>query len=139
MKICPACYAIFVDNKWTFNEDLRGKAMQKREWERCLCPGCDRVAKGRIDGVVHLKGKFLASHKEEAKNLIRRVAEDKLKKNIAARIAHIEEKNDEIVIETTDRALAERLGKEFGKAYHGSLEIQRQKESAFARVYWRRD
>jgi NMD protein affecting ribosome stability and mRNA decay len=139
MKICPACYAIFVEKRWTFDESMREKAMRKNHWEKCLCPGCDRVARGKVDGVVRLKGRFLADHKEEAKNLIRRVAENKLKKNIAARIAHIEEKEDEIVIETTDQALAERLGKEFERAYHGHLDIQWQEKSSFARVFWQRD
>ena len=139
MKICPSCYAVCVDEKWVFDESLREKGMRKNEWERSLCPGCDRVARGKIDGVVHLSGGFLSSHKEEAKNLIRSVAEKKLHKNIAARIAHIEEKDDEIIIETTDQTLAERLGKEFEKAYHGQLDIKWQEGSAFARVYWHRD
>jgi NMD protein affecting ribosome stability and mRNA decay len=139
MKICPSCYAVCVEEKWTFDESLREKEMRKHDWERSLCPGCDRVARGKVDGVVYLRGEFLARHKEEAKNLIRSVAEKKLKKNIAARIAHIEEKDDEIIIETTDQALAERLGKEFEKAYHGHLDIQWQEKSTFARVYWSRD
>ena len=89
--------------------------------------------------MVHLRGDFLDTHKEEAKNLIRSVAQKKLHKNIAARIYHIEEKNGEMVIETTDRVLAERLGKEFEKAFSGHLDIQWQHHSDFARVYWTRD
>ncbi len=139
MKICPSCYAVCVEEKWVFDEGLREKGMRGHDWERSLCPGCDRVARGRVDGVVHLSGDFLLGHREEAKNLIHSVAEKKLKKNIAARIAHIEEKEKEIIIETTDQALAERLGKEFEKAYHGQLDIQWQEKSTFARVYWHRD
>jgi hypothetical protein len=89
--------------------------------------------------VVYLRGDFLHTHREEAKYLIRSVAQKKLRKNIAARIYHIEEKKDEIVIETTDRVLAERLGKEFEKAFSGHLDIQWQHHSDFARVYWTRD
>ena len=86
-----------------------------------------------------MKGNFLANHKEEAKHLIGNVAERKLRRNIAARICHFEEKDDEIVIETTDKALAERLGKEFEKAYSGTLDIQWLQADSFARVYWQRD
>ena len=139
MKVCPSCYAVCVDEKWYFDEGLREKGMRSRDWVRELCPGCDRVAKGHIDGVVHLRGGFLARHKEEAKNLIRSVADRKLRKNIAARIAHIEERDDEIVIQTTDQALAERLGKEFERAYSGHLDIKWQEGASFARVYWSRD
>lgn len=139
MKICPSCYAVCADQKWDFDEAARAGAMKGNGWEKCLCPGCERVARGRVDGVVYLKGDFIAAHREQAKNLIRSVAQKKLGKNIAARIYHIEEKKDEIVIETTDRALAERLGKEFEKAFSGRLDIQWQQRSNFARVYWTRD
>lgn len=139
MKICPSCYAVCIDQKWAFDEQAREKAMKRNGWEKHLCPGCEKVARGQVDGVVYLRGDFLIAHKEEAKNLIRSVAEKKLRKNIAARIYHIEEKNNEIVIETTDRVLAERLGKEFEKAYSGHLDIKWQHHSDFARVYWTRD
>ncbi len=138
MKICPSCYAVCVDQRWLFDEKVRAKGEKERS-KKELCPGCDRVSKGRVDGVVHLKGNFLAHHKDEAKHLIRNVAERKLHKNIAARICHFEEKDDEIVIETTDKALAERLGKEFEKAYSGTLDIQWPQSDSFARVYWQRD
>lgn len=139
MKICPSCYAVCTDQKWDFDEKIREKAMKGNGWEKHLCPGCDRVARGQVDGVVYLKGDFLNIHRDEAKNLIRSVAQKKLRKNIAARIYHIEENKDEIIIETTDRALAERLGKEFEKAFSGHLDIQWQHQSDFARVYWSRD
>jgi len=139
MKICPSCYAVCIDQKWDFNEPAREKAMKGNGWEKHLCPGCERVARGQVDGVVHLRGDFVDKHREEVKNLIRSVAQKKLRKNIAARIYHIEEKKNEIIIETTDRILAERLGKEFEKAYSGHLDIQWQHHSDFARVYWTRD
>ncbi|MGQ9475605.1 MAG: BCAM0308 family protein [Actinomycetota bacterium] len=139
MKICPSCYAVCEGQKWFFDEEARQKAMRGNGWEKHLCPGCEKVARGKVDGVVYLKGDFLRMHREEAKSLIRSVAEKKLRKNIAARIAHIEEKDDEIVIQTTDRALAERLGKEFEKAYSGRLDIQWQHGADFARVYWTRE
>ncbi len=139
MKICPSCYAVCTDQKWDFDEKAREKAMKGNGWEKRLCPGCERVARGQVDGVVYLRGDFLNNHKEEAKNLIRKVAERKLRKNIAARIYHIEEREREMVIETTDRTLAERLGKEFEKAFSGRLDIQWQQHSDFARVYWARD
>ncbi len=139
MKICPSCYAVCENQRWAFDEGKREMAMSTNGWEKQLCPGCERVARGQVDGVVHLRGDFLKTHREEAKNLIRSVAEKKLRKNIAARIYHIEEKGDEIIIETTDRSLAERLGKEFERAYSGHLDIQWQQGSAFARVYWTRD
>jgi NMD protein affecting ribosome stability and mRNA decay len=139
MKICPSCYAVCTDQKWDFDEEVRQKAMKGNGWEKQLCPGCERVARGQVDGVVYLRGDFLNTHRKEAKNLIRSVAQKKLHKNIAARIYHIEENKDEIVIETTDRVLAERLGKEFEKAFSGHLDIQWQYHSDFARVYWTRD
>jgi NMD protein affecting ribosome stability and mRNA decay len=139
MIICPSCFAVFDGHRWAFDEKVREKAVKGNGYEKHLCPGCERVSRGQVNGVVYLRGDFLRHHKEEAKNLIRSVAEKKLRKNIAARIYHIEEKGNEIVIETTDRTLAERLGKEFERAYSGHLDIQWQEDSDFARVYWVRD
>ncbi len=138
MKVCPSCRAVCVDQHWMLEPERR--AFRKPETKESeLCPGCERVSRGRVDGIVRLRGDFLARHKDEAKHLINNIAQRKLQKNIAARICRFEERDDEIVIETTDRTLAERLGKEFERAYSGKLDIKWQEKANFARVYWQRD
>lgn len=104
-----------------------------------LCPGCERIEKRRVDGIVILQGDFLKRHREDAVNLIHNIAEKRRLKNIAARIFDLVETEGGITVETTDRHLAESIGKEFEKAFHGHLDIQWLKKEEFARVIWRRD
>lgn len=139
MTVCPSCGAVNDEGRWAFDPEIGSRLLSDAKAERETCPGCERIEKGRVDGVVQLEGGFLNDHKEEAMLLIRSISEKKLKKNINSRIFHIEEMDDKLVIETTDRTLAERIGKEFEKAYSGNLTIQWQTGSDFARVYWQRD
>lgn len=136
-KSCPKCQAIFAEGKWTTTSQTR-KPKRARE-EKILCPGCERIEKRRVDGVVYLKGAFLKEHSQEALNLINNVAERKRSKNIAARIFSIEQNYESIIVQTTEKTLAERIGKEFEKAFHGELNIKWLEDAEFARVHWERN
>lgn len=137
-RICRDCDAIEIDGHWTHDADALSVAKRKGT-DTALCPGCDRVAKHRIDGVVTLTSGMLDEHREDALNLIRNVARRRQGSDVAARIASMEEHPGEIVVTTTDRHLAERIGKEFEKAFAGDLDIQWPKGEEFVRVFWRRD
>jgi len=140
MKVCPKCGAIWDGERWVPEP---GEALLREfgKKQHCteLCPGDLRIEKKQVEGVVTLKGKFLASHREEINNVVARVARDGRKRNVAARILGTEEQNGNLVIETTDEHLAERMGKEVEKAFKGALEIKWQKKDTFARVTWQRD
>ncbi len=137
VKICPKCQAVFWEEKWTVSPKMQRPKRTKAE--KFLCPGCERIDKRRVDGVVYLRGDFLREHSKEALNLIKSVARKKRNKNIAARILSIERNPEGMIIQTTERSLAERIGKEFEKAYSGQLQIQWPAGSEFARVNWERD
>lgn len=140
MKACPKCGAIWDGDRWVPEPDealLKEFSKKKHLYE--LCPGDARIEKRQVEGVVTLKGKFLASHKDEINNLVNRVARDGRRRNVAARILETVENDDSLTIETTDEHLAERMGKEVEKAFKGALEIKWQKKSTFARVNWERD
>ncbi len=138
MNLCPKCHAIFDGEKWGYDLDVYHE-WRKKGARYTLCPGCERIERRRVDGIVDLRGDFLKEHKEEAMNLINNVAEKKKGKNIAARIFRIRESNQGIHVETTDRSLAERIGKEFEKAFSGSLDISWLKSEDFVRVNWQRE
>ncbi len=137
MNLCPKCHAVFDGEKWGYDLEVYDEWKKKGAKQR-LCPGCERIGRRRVDGVVSLHGDFIKTHKNEAMNLIKNVAEKKRRKNVAARIFKIEEKRDRIEVETTDRSLAERIGKEFEKAFSGSLDISWLKSEDFVRVNWQR-
>ena len=137
MNLCPKCHAVFDGEKWGYDLEVYDQ-WKKKGAKQFLCPGCERIERRRVDGVVSLQGDFIKEHKNEAMNLIKNVAEKKRRKNVAARIFRIEEKKDRIQVETTDRSLAERIGKEFEKAFSGSLDISWLKSEDFVRVNWQR-
>ncbi len=137
MNLCPKCHAVFDGEKWGYDLEVYNQ-WKKKGAKQTLCPGCERIEKRHVDGIVDLQGDFLKEHKQEAMNLIKNVAEKKKGKNVAARIFRIRENSKGIHVETTDRSLAERIGKEFERAFSGSLDISWLKSEDFVRVNWRR-
>lgn len=140
MKLCPQCGAIFDGHRWVPEPDeALMKLAETAHAARQLCPGDLRIEKRQVEGVVTLKGGFLADHQGEIRNLVNRVANHGRARNVAARIFEVHDKNGELEIETTDDHLAERIGKEVEKAFKGDLEIKWQDKNRFARVVWQRD
>jgi NMD protein affecting ribosome stability and mRNA decay len=135
--ICAKCSAVFNGERWIFSpsEHLRYRDIQVRQ---SICPGCERIERQYIEGVVSLKGEFLKKHKAEALNLIKHIAEEYRNRNVAARIYNLRQEEEGIFVETTHLPLAERIGKEFVKAFSGSLEINWLKDARFVRVTWKR-
>jgi hypothetical protein len=125
--------------KWFYDEGEHEKLRRANAAEMVLCPGHERIEKRRIDGVVNLRGQFLKSHQEEALNLINNIADQQLHRNVAARVFNISRKDSDITVETTDKHLAEKIGKAFEQAFQGNLAIQWLPEADFVRVNWQRD
>jgi hypothetical protein len=140
MKVCPRCGAVYDGHRWIPEPDAElERLLAKKAHETRLCPGDLRLERRQVEGVVTLRGLFMKPHIDEIKNLIKRVARDGRKRNVAARVFDITEDEGSLVIETTDEHLAERMGKEVEKAFKGKLEIKWQEKDAFARVVWQRD
>jgi hypothetical protein len=132
--------AVFDGHKWFYDEGEHERFARTGRAEATLCPGHERIEKRRIDGVVTLKGDFLKDHYDEAVNLINNVADKQLQRNVAARVYDMRQNGDGgIVIETTETSLAERIGKEFEKAFNGDLVIQWLEDAEFVRVSWQRN
>lgn len=138
-KICSKCMAVSDGLKWYYDEGEHRKLMRTKKAEIVLCPGHQRLEKRRIDGVVTLKGEFLTKHYDEAINLINNVADKQQHRNVAALVYNMHQNGDSIVVETTDTSLAERIGKEFEKAFNGQLAIQWLEDADFVRVNWCRE
>jgi len=139
VRICAKCMAVFDGRKWFYDEAEHLRLMRTKRAETTLCPGHQRIEKRRIDGVVTLRGDFLKSHYDEAVNLINNIADKQLQRNVAARVYNMRENGEGIVVETTDKSLAERIGREFERAFNGNLSIQWLQDADFVRVSWKRD
>lgn len=138
-KICSRCMAVYDGHKWLYDEGEHARLMRTRKAKATLCPGHERIEKRRIDGVVTLKGNFLKSHYDEAINLINNIADKQLHRNVAARVYNMEQNGNGLTVETTDKSLAERIGREFERAFNGDLLIQWLQGADFVRVSWQRD
>ena len=139
MRECPECGAVYDGHRWIAEPDvnlIRRFARAKKE--KKLCPGCLRIEKRQVEGVVTLKGEFMDTHLDEVKNLVDRVAKNGRHRNVAARIFEVKQEGGGLVIETTDEHLAERIGKELEKAFKGDLKIKWQEKDRFVRVSWQR-
>jgi NMD protein affecting ribosome stability and mRNA decay len=139
LKICSKCMAVFDGQKWIYDEGEHRKLVRAGKAEIALCPGHQRLEKRRIDGVVTLKGDFLKDHYDEALNLINNIADKQQQRNVAALVYNMHQNGDGITVETTDTSLAERIGKEFEKAFNGQLVIQWLEDAEFVRVNWYRE
>lgn len=140
MKLCPRCGAVHDGHRWVPEPpaELRQRVEDSRH-ARQLCPGDLRLEKRQVEGVLTLKGAFLAAHREEVANLVNRVARRARERNVAARVFEITSDDEGMTVETTDAHLAERMGKEIEKAFKGTLDIKWQHKDTFARVTWRRE
>lgn len=139
MKVCPKCGAIYDGHRWIPEpDDSEVKRFSKAKLTSRLCPGCLRIERHEVEGVVTLQGGFMGAHRSEVSNIVRRVAENGRHRNVAARILDMKEEDGNLVIETTDHSLAERIGKELEKAFKGRLEIKWQEKDRFVRVAWQR-
>ena len=139
IKICSKCMAVYDGHKWFYDEGEHARLARAGRADTTLCPGHERIEKRRVDGVVTLKGNFLQNHYDEAVNLIKNIADKQLHRNVAARVYDIKQNGEGITVETTETSLAERIGKEFEKAFRGDLAIQWLQDAEFVRVSWQRD
>ncbi|MBU4301453.1 MAG: ATPase [Actinobacteria bacterium] len=140
MKECPRCGAVHDGHRWIPEPDQEVYSkLKEKKAEKSNCPGCLRVERGQVEGVVTLKGAFLTDHLDEIKNVISRVEKNRHSRNVTSQILRSSEENGEMVIETCDGHLAERIGKEIHKAFKGNVDMKWQEKDTFVRVLWQRD
>lgn len=139
VRACSRCKAISREKRWIRDPEMFHEALDAGRIEFTTCPGCQRLQEHMIDGVVELSGEYLKTHRDEAMGVIRRVEEDGYARNPTSKVAEVSQEDGKLYIQTTNKWLAEGIGKEIRKAFKGDLEIQWLEDSDFVRVYWRRD
>lgn len=136
--ICPRCHAISNIKRWFFDEQLYQQLKDRPNVEAVTCPGCERLDRQIYEGEVHLRSPLLARNKPQALGLIRNQEREAMHENPISRIGVVQDHGEEIAVFTTTRFLAERIGKEFKKAFDGHLRVDRLPREKAARVYWER-
>lgn len=138
--ICARCHAIWDGKKrWHLNEDEFQELSKDDAIEQVVCPGCLQIEDGRYDGQVVLKSPLIPDNEEAILGLIRNTEAQIRENNPLARIAGLTVNGETIEVLTITPFLAERIGKELQKAYHGTLEIKQLDRARFKRVMWIRE
>jgi len=131
---CPRCGASYRGGRWTWKTAPAGA------YER-VCPACQRIADDYPAGVLHVGGRFAASHRDELLALLRHVEERERNEHPQKRIMAIADEDTGFAVSTTDAKLAESFGRALKRAYEGTLErsATTSERQNLVRVRWVRD
>ncbi|MCE5198227.1 MAG: BCAM0308 family protein [Armatimonadota bacterium] len=137
--ICSHCGAIFAAGRWYLEGEVPKHEIEGAEPHATLCPACRKQRDRMPGGVLTLTGTFVDEHSDEILNLIRNESRKALSDNPLERIMDLNSSPEEIVINTTNEKLAQRLGKAINKAYSGHIEYKWSGDNKLVRVNWHRD
>jgi hypothetical protein len=87
---------------------------------------------------VTITGPFTVQHRQEILNLVSNLEKRAKAEHALDRILRIEEREDTLVIETTDIHLPRALGEELYSAYQGELNYHYNEEEYYIAVRWER-
>lgn len=129
--VCPSCGAVFHKGRWQWMEAPEGAHSE-------TCPACHRIHDHYPAGFLVLQGTFIRDHHDEVMNLLRNTEEHEKSEHALKRIMAIEEKDEQLLVTTTDIHLARTLGEALHHAYKGSLEYHYNSAQNLLRVEWAR-
>ena len=128
-SICPQCGAVFHEGRWQW---IKSHATTHQH----SCPACQRIHENNPAGFVTLHGDFFMHHRDEILNLARHVEEREKTEHPLKRIMATEEKDNAVLITTTDIHLARGIGTAIHAAYQGELEFHYTPSENLLRVHW---
>ena len=134
--ICSRCHAYLDLDHWHYGEDRYRQLQEAPGVHVTLCPGCTRVERRLYEGEVVVQHRGNLADREAMLNLIHHEEARERVENPTARIALMEDRDDEIYILTTTQFLARRIGTELQKAFHGHLKINHLLYEKFTRIRW---
>ncbi len=136
--ICQGCQAIYRSKRWQFEPNVAKEMQDDPKVQWVTCPACLKIAEHYPEGIVTLRGDYLWRHEEEIRNILSNEAERVMAKNPIARIMHMETSGESLVIETTEKKLAEHLGRTLNRAHSGDLQVEWSDSPRVCRVNWER-
>jgi NMD protein affecting ribosome stability and mRNA decay len=127
--ICPQCSAVFHKGRWQWLE--APAAAQQHN-----CPACQRIHDHYPAGFLTLQGDFFHAHRDEIMSLIHNTEKKEKAEHPLKRIMAAEEKDNEVLVTTTDIHLARGIGEAIHDAYQGDLEFHYNPAENLLRVNW---
>ena len=137
-SLCTSCKTVYQRKHWALDPEAYRKLEADPKTNRICCPACQKVAAGYPEGIVTLSGSYLWKHEEEIQRILKNEAHKALAKNPFERIIRRLRDGDKLVIETTEKKLAEHLGRVLHKAHRGKLDISWTGDPNTCRVNWER-
>jgi len=127
---CTTCGAVFRAGRWRWN-DAEAAAPG-------TCPACRRIADRLPAGHLTLHGPYVAAHRDELCNIVRREGELERAEHPMHRLVDVRAHDDVIEVTTTDIHLPRRIGTAIDRAHDGDLAIAFSEDAYEIRVAWRR-
>ena len=137
-SVCTQCGAVFQKQHWTLDAEKRNLLVGSGGAIDVVCPACKITTERNPQGIVTLSGDYLAQHRDDILNLVRNEEERGMSDNPLERIINIREEGEALVIETTNEALAQRIGRRVHKAHSGDVEYKWSGGNHLVRVNWQR-
>jgi hypothetical protein len=128
---CSDCGVVYQDGRWQRVSAPEGS-------DAVLCPACRRIRDKLPAGELRLDGPFVPAHRAELLRIARNEAGHEESEHPLHRIMHVDERDDSIVIATTDIHLPQRIGESVRRACRGELEVRYGSNEYSVRVHWRR-
>ncbi|MCD6527472.1 MAG: hypothetical protein J7K75_10825 [Desulfuromonas sp.] len=136
--ICSGCGAVYIHKRWTLDPDQVAAVKKNPEAHKVECPACQKIAQNYAEGHMILKGDYLWAHEEEICALLKTQERKAMNKNPLERIIRIERGPDSLLVETTEKKLAEHLGRALHNAHQGELDVSWDNDHTLCRVSWKR-
>ncbi len=137
--VCKECYAIYEKKRWRFDESAYATLVGKKGTKAVTCPACLKTRERSAEGVLTLRWPGLPEHRRDVLGLLRKEAARAREVNPLERIIKIEDEGSELRVFTTNTKLAQRMGREMERAYHGMVHYHWSHQDKLVRVYWERE
>jgi hypothetical protein len=130
--VCPQCGAVYQTGRWHW-------VARPKDAHEVVCQACHRINDRYPAAVITLSGALTAQQKADMINLARHQEATEKAEHPLNRIINFEEGPDQIVVNTTDIHLPQRIGEAIKSAFHGTLERHFDEHGYFVRVNWTPD
>lgn len=137
-SLCTSCKTVYRQQHWTLDPAAYRRLETDPNTNWINCPACQKVAAGYPQGILTLSGSYLWKHEEEIQQILKNEEHKALAKNPFERVIRSLREEDKLVIETTEKKLAEHLGRVLHKSHQGKLNLYWTSDPDTCRVKWER-
>lgn len=136
--LCTTCKTVYINKHWALDPTTYDRLERDTQTNWIKCPACQKIAAGYPEGIVTLSGSYLWEHETEIRRILMNEENKALAKNPFERIIRKHRDGNKLVIETTEKKLAEHLGRVLHKSHQGDLNITWSGNPDVCRVSWER-